>query len=81
MAAVVNVISRHGLSIDTCHRNQHNKSKLALHRALIHINSHLKLLCICTCNKTEHFRYEGGYDVHGCICIEALKRKASLDYR
>ena len=30
MAAVVGMVSRHGLTIEACHKNQPNKSKLAL---------------------------------------------------
>ena len=41
MAAVVNIISRCGLSIDAHHTNQRNKSKLALYKLLMHIYSHL----------------------------------------
>ena len=36
MAAVVDIVSRHGLSIDPCHTNQPNKSKLELYKPLIH---------------------------------------------
>ena len=32
MAAVVNIVSRHGLSVGACHRNQPNKSKVALYK-------------------------------------------------
>ena len=35
MAAVVNIISRHGLRIDTLCKNQPNKSKLALHNLAV----------------------------------------------
>ena len=42
MVAVVNIVSRHGLSIHACCTNQPNKSKLALYKPLIHIYSHLK---------------------------------------
>ena len=41
MAAIVGIISRHGLRIDVCHRNQPNKSKLVLPKLLIHLESHL----------------------------------------
>ena len=44
MAAVVDIISSCGLSIDECHTNQHNKSRLALYKLLIHFSSHLKQL-------------------------------------
>ena len=37
MAAVVNIVSRHGLSVGACHRNQPNKSKVALYKALIYM--------------------------------------------
>ena len=35
MAAIVGVISRCGYCIDVCHRNQLNKSKLALYKPLL----------------------------------------------
>ena len=44
MAAVVGIFSRHGLGIDAGHRNQHNKSKLAMRSLLLHFNSHLEWL-------------------------------------
>ena len=50
MAAIVDIVNRPGLNIDVHRRNQLNNSKLALYKALIHINSHLKLLYIY--NKT-----------------------------
>ena len=37
MRAVVIIAGRCGLSIYVCHRNQPNKSKLVLFKALIHI--------------------------------------------
>ena len=37
VVSVVDIISRRGLSIDVCHTNQPNKSKLALYKLLIHI--------------------------------------------
>ena len=36
MAAIVGIISRHGLTIKAHHRNQPNKSKLALYKPLLH---------------------------------------------
>ena len=47
MAAVVNIASRYGLSIDACLRNQPNMSEIVLYKAIIYINSCLKQLCIC----------------------------------
>ena len=41
MAAIVCIVNRHGLTIEACHRNQPNKSKLALHKPLLHFNSQL----------------------------------------
>ena len=58
MAGVVGIISRCGLSIEACQRNQLNKSKLALYKLSIHFNSHLKWLCMS--NKTERCNYKGG---------------------
>ena len=34
MAAVVGIVSRRGLTIEACHKNQPNKSKLALYKPL-----------------------------------------------
>ena len=35
MAAVVSIVSRRGHSIDTCHRNQSDKSRPVLYKLLI----------------------------------------------
>ena len=50
MAAIVGITSRRGLRIET-HRNQPNKSKLALYKPLLHFYSYLKQLYMS--NKTE----------------------------
>ena len=73
MAAIVNIDSRHGLRIEAHHRNQPNKSKLALYKPLLHFYSHLKQLYIS--NKTEHFSYKSGCGVHECILIKAFKKE------
>ena len=39
MAAVVSIISRHGLSIDAYHRNQLDNSKLVLYKRSFCLNS------------------------------------------
>ena len=65
MTTVVSIVSRHGLRIEAHHRNQHNKTKLALYKPLY---CHLKQLYIS--NKTEHFNYKGGCDI---MCIEVFK--------
>ena len=78
MAAVVGIVSRRGLRIEVCHRNQPNKSKLALYKPLLCLYSHLKQLYIS--NKTKHFSYKGGCGVLGHTCIEAFKRRAGLGY-
>ena len=72
MTAIVGIISRRGLAIEVCHRNQPNKSKLAPYELLIHFYSHLKQLYIS--NKTEHLSFKGGCGTHGHTCIEAFKR-------
>ena len=79
MANIVGIISRRGIRIEVHRRNQPNKSKLALHKALLHFYNHLKQLYIS--NKTERFSYKGGYGVHGHTHIKAFKRRAVLDYR
>ena len=58
MAAVVIIDDGHGLTIEACHINQPNKSKLLLYKLLLHFNVPFKQLC--TSNKTEHFSYKGG---------------------
>ena len=58
MSAILSIISRHGLRNEARHRNQPNKSKLALYKPLIHFYSHSKQLY--TSNKTEHFSCKGG---------------------
>ena len=44
VVAVVNIISRRGLSIDA-HRNQPDKTKLTLYKAFIHINNSCGYIC------------------------------------
>ena len=63
MTAIASIDSRRGLRIEACHRNQPNKSKLALYKPLLHFYSDLKQLY--TSKKTEHFSYKGGYSVCG----------------
>ena len=42
MATVVGIVSKRGLTIEACHRNQPNKNKLALYKLLLHFNICLK---------------------------------------
>ena len=79
MAAIVNIVSKRGLKNEAHHRNQLNKSKLALYKPLVYFYSNLKQLYMS--NKTEHFSYKGGYGVHRHTCIDAIKRRAGLGYR
>ena len=58
MAAIVDIVSRRGLRIGARHRNQPNKSKLALYKPLLCLYSHLKQPYIS--NKTKRFSYKGG---------------------
>ena len=68
MTVVVGIVSRCDLKTEVCHRNQLNKSKLALYTPLL---SRLKQLYMN--NKTEHFSYKGGCGVHGrCTQIKTL---------
>ena len=79
MAAIVGIVSRHGLRIEVRRRNQANKSNLALYKPLLLcLYSHLKLPYIS--NKTKRFSYKGGCGVRGCTCIEAFNRRAGLGY-
>ena len=85
MAAIVGIVSRHGLTIEARRRNQPNKeksglgtrlpnkSKLALYKPLLRLYSHLKQLYIS--NKMKRFSYKGG-----CTLIETFKRRAGLGY-
>ena len=79
MAAVVGIVSRHGLRIEAHRRNQPNKSKLTLYKPLLRLYSHLKQLYIS--NKMKRFSYKGGCGVRGRTRIEAFKRRAGLGYR
>ena len=79
MAAVVDIISRHSLAIEACHRNQPNKSKLAMYKSSLHLHSHLKQLYIS--NKMERFSYKGGCGIHEHTCIETFQRRVDLGYR
>ena len=45
MAAIVSVISRHGLSIEMCRKNQPSKNKVVLYQSLLHLS---QLLFSCT---------------------------------
>ena len=79
MAAIFGINSRRGLRIEACHRNQPNKSKVALYKPLLHFYSHLKQLYIS--NKMEWFSYKGECGVCGRTCIQVFKRKPGLRYR
>ena len=76
MAAIVSVVSRHGLTIEVHCRNQSNKSKLALYKLLLCFYSYLKHLYIS--NKMEHFSYKGGCGMYWQMCIKAFNRRAGL---
>ena len=78
VAAIVGIISRRGLRIEACRRNQPNKSKLELYKPLLHLYSHLKQPYIS--NKTKRFSYKGGDCVCGRTHIEAFKRRTGLGY-
>ena len=78
MAAIVGIVSRHGLRIEACHRNQPNKSKLVLYKSLLCLYSHLKQPPIS--KKTKRFSYKGGCGMHERSHIEAFKRRAGLSY-
>ena len=78
MAAIVSIVSKRGLRIEACCRNQPNKSKLALYKTLLHLYSNLKQPYIS--NKTKCFSYIGLSGVFGHTRIEAFKRRAGLGY-
>ena len=70
MAAVVGIISRHGLTIIAHHRSQPNESKLALYKPLLHFYSHLKQLYMS--NKMDCFSYRGICGIHGHTHFETI---------
>ena len=75
-AAIVDIVSSCGLRIGARRTNQPNKSKLALYKPLLCLNSHLKQPYIS--NKTKRFSYKGGHG--GRARIEAFQRRAGLAY-
>ena len=82
MAAIVSIASRRGLSIDACHTNQPNKSKLQLYKLLIHFlvviyNSYTQVTRQSTSVKKVDVAYVGRY----YTCIKALKIRAVVGYR
>ena len=79
MTGIVVVVSRCGLAIEARCRKQPNKTKLALYKPLLHLYNHLKQLYIS--NKTWHFSYKSGCDIHGYACIQMFKTIVGLSYR
>ena len=79
MVATVRIVSRCGLTIEACHRNQPNKRKLALYKPLLHLYSNIKQLYIS--NNIKCFSYKGGCGIHGRKHVEMFKRRAGLSYR
>ena len=75
MAAIVNVVSRCGLTIEVCCRDQPNNSKLVLCKPWIHFYNHLIQLYLS--NKMEHFSFKGGCGVHGFTHIKVFNRRAA----
>ena len=73
MAAIVGIVSRHGITIEVCCRNQPNKRKLALYKPLFHFYSHLKQLYMS--NKTERFSYKVGVVCMGMHISRGLKEE------
>ena len=78
MAAIVSIVSRHGLRNEVRHRKQLNESKLALFKPLLHFYNYLKQLYMS--DKTDLYYYKGGCGMCGHTCIEEIKR-AGLGYR
>ena len=78
IAAIVDIVSRRGLRIGARHRNQPNKSKLAMYKPLLRLYSHLKQPYIS--NKTKCLSYKGVRGVHGRARIKAFQRRAGLAY-
>ena len=76
MAAIVGIVSRRGIGIEVCHRNQCNMSKLVPYKPLLHCYSQL-----CISSKTEHFSYKGGCGMHEYARIDEFEGRAGLGYR
>ena len=74
MVAVVKIVSRYRLRIETHSRNQTNKTKLALYKLLLSLYLN-RLKQLYTSKKMEYFSYKGG---HG-ICI-SRSLKEELDW-
>ena len=70
MAAIVGITSRRGLRIET-HRNQPNKSKLALYKPLLHFYSYLKQPYVS--NKMERSVTKVGVASMGLHVLKCLK--------
>ena len=73
MTAIVGIVSRRGLTIEACRRNQANKSKLVLYKPLLCLYSHLKQPYIS--NRTKRFSFKGGRGMHGCTRIKVFKEE------
>ena len=43
---MVNISSKHGLTIEACYRNRANKTKLAMHKAVLHVKGYLKTVVL-----------------------------------
>ena len=70
MPAVLSIVSRHGVIIEACCRNQLNHSKLALCKSLLYFFNHLKQLYIY--HKTEHFSCKVGVAYLGLHVLRRL---------
>ena len=80
MAAVVNIVSRCGLRIDTCHRNQPNISKLLLYKPLLSLYQSLKQLYMS--NSYSVVKVSVAYmDVVATCMSHLCKRTAGMGYR
>ena len=78
MAAIVSIVSRRSLRIETHRRNQPNKSKLALYKPLLHFYSYLKQLYMN--NKMERSVTKVGVTCVG-LHMSRYFKKADLGYR
>ena len=72
MAAIVSIISRHGLKTEACHIIQPNTNK-----PFLSLKQFCKTLYIS--NKTERFRYKGGCGICEHTCTDAFKSRAGLE--
>ena len=79
MAAIVGIISRHGLRIELVVETNLVRVSYYCISHSFHFDSHLEQLYIS--NKMEEFNNKGECGICGYTCIKAFKNKVGLHYR